>query len=102
MASQTHRSLDELRVVSGGADGEGHILSLGRCGCLLQGAAAEFRLAEAHPLLECNAGRHRDGGHRCEIRLFGIRKEAIPKRPGSGREDEAEQLRSCVRLAPGQ
>ena len=62
----THRSLDKLRVVSGGADGEGHILSLGNCGCLLQGAAAEFRLAEAHALLECDAGRHRHGGHRCE------------------------------------
>ena len=67
MASQTHRSLNELRIVPGGADGEGHILSLGSCSCLLQGAAAEFRLAEAHALLECDAGGHRHGGHRCEI-----------------------------------
>ena len=80
MASQTHRSLDELRIVSGGADGEGHILSLGNCGRLSQGAAAEFRLAEAHALLECNAGRHRHGGHCGEIvRNYNV---AIPS-PGS-------------------
>lgn len=97
MASQTHRSLDELRVVPGGADGEGHILSLASCGCLLQGAAAEFRLAEAHPLLECNAGRHRHGGHRCEDRSEFTTMQ-FPDAQAPVGEDEAEQVRSYVRL----